>query len=359
MIPETAGLPALLARVRSFVPASLLDTTAWDRIAGRVGHLPALPVVRRAGFEMRLSDPAPAADFIVALGTRGELFSYYRDRPPSGAGGPSAALAHVLGEVSARPDEWRWLRGVTLEYDIAAVPVGSRPPPGVFLGLKPGFVAGTQVGGRPAGEAIAQTVADAVGWDRDQEAGQALASVVASMPPQAELMQVGAMPGRGPRLLRITVIFARAGAVADFLTRIRWPGARSEMDPVLGRMADAAPVIFGVSLGVGPEGVDPRLGLEIYRTRGTETLGTWVNTAWDDWRPLVDRLGAEGWCRPEKARGLGDLLRLYRIDSREGAELLYFGLNHLKVSLGSGAIQTKAYAGMRFLPPAATGPRAG
>ena len=99
--------------------------------------------------------------------------------------------------------------------------------------------------------------------------------------------------------------------------------------------------------------------MEIYRTRGTETLGTWVNTAWEDWRPLVDCLAAEGWCLPEKARGLGDLLRLYRIESREGAALLYFGLNHLKLGFGSDAIQTKAYAGMRFLPPAAAGPRAG
>ena len=198
---------------------SLLDNTGWDRIAGRVGHLPAGPVARRAGFEMRLSDRAPAADFIVALATRGELF-------PTIAIGRRPARRAVRRALACSGRNQRPSRrlalaaGVTLEYDIAAVPAGSRPPPGVFLGLKPGFVAGTRVGGRPAAEVIAEAVADAVGWDRDPKGGQVLASLVASMPPQAELMQVGAMPGRGPRLLRITVIFARARG-----SRISSPGS--------------------------------------------------------------------------------------------------------------------------------------
>lgn len=334
------------------MPSSLLNGSAWDRIADRVGHLPALPVARRAGFEFRLSDPEPAADFVVALGTGGELFSYYRDRGRAAVAGPAASLGRFLAEVSRRPGNWRWLRGVMLEYDIAAAPPGVRTAPGVFLGLKPGFRSGARLAGRPAGEMLAETLAEAAGWERDPEEIRAVASVVASIPEAADLIQIGAMPGRAPRLLRLTVCFARPEQLLEFLNPIEWPGSRAEVDLALTRVRDAAPSIYGVSLGVGARGLAQRLGLEIYRPKEEGALGTWTTTVWEDWRPVVSRLVAEGWCLPEKARGLCDLPGLHRIVARDGVRLLYFGVNHLKIDLGKGEVTAKAYAGMRFLPPA-------
>ena len=332
------------------MPSALLDRAGWDRITRRVGHLPALAVARRAGFEMRLSDPAPAADVVVALGTGGELFSHYRDRGRTAATGPTASLGRFLGEVSRRPDDWRWLRGVMLEYDVAKIPSGARRAPGVFLGLRPGIGSETRLGGRPVAEVLAECLAGVAGWDRDPDECRVLANAVASIPPQAELMQAGAMPGREPRLLRMTVVFARAGQIPGFLTGLGWPGALAEVDRVLNRMADAAPSVFAVSLGVGARAVDARIGLEIYRNRGGETLGTWTNTTWEDWRPLVGRLEEEGWCLPVKGEGLSHLPGLHRIVGGAGVSLLYLGINHLKIDLGTDQVRAKAYAGMKFIP---------
>lgn len=358
MTASSPDLRTLLGEVGRFVPAALLGAHGWDRIADRVRDLPGLATVWRAGFEFRLSDPDPAADFIVALGRSGELFSYYRRRgqlarPRSGA----ASLGKLLERIQRSEPELRWLRGVMLEYDVAKTAPGERSAPGVFVGLHPGFRGGVRLGGRPAGAYLAETLNLAVGWDPEPGEGQMLDRVMSSIPAKADMIQVGAMPGRAPRLLRTTVIFAHADEIPRFLRDIGWPGSAVEVDTIRLRIAAAADAVFAVSLGMGSRDLEPRLGLEVYLRKGEGVLGNWTRTRGSDWGPVLARLEAEGWCLPQKARVLPGWPRFHLIAGRDGKGFLYFGLNHLKISFGGDRLTSKAYAGMRFSPPGPT-PRA-
>ena len=347
-----AGLPAVFSRVGRFVPTSLLDTPGWERVAERVGELPALPTMRNAGFEFRLSDPEPAADFIVAPGRAGELVAHYLRRGRQAAPrSPAASLGALLERMRRCDSDLRWLRGVMLEYDVAGISPGGRPEPGVFLGLRPGFRAGAALRGRPAAELLAETLTSAVGWDPEPDESEALAGVVAQIPGTADAIQVGAMPGRTPRLLRITVAFARAEELPRFLEDIGWRGPLEKADLVRRRIGAAADCIFAASFGLGAHGVVPRLGLEVYLRKGAERLATWTDTTAADWLPVLARAEADGWCIPDKVEGLRRVPGLHQIAGRNGTGLLYLGVNHLKVSLGQAGVTSKAYVGMRFLPP--------
>ena len=342
----------IVSELRPFVPRSLIDGHGWERILDRVGGLPGWAVAAGLGFEFRLVGDA-SADLAVSVGPGSPLLEYYMARGEAAQPGSAAcSLGRFFRQVtgsegaSALPLSG-WFEGAMLEYDVVGAMPGRPADPGLFVRLvhdrpdRPTL---------PPPRALAASLADAVGWSEDEDEIRAVENVFSALPPEGRIGQIGAMPGRGLRAVRLIVDGVAAENTPDLLGRLGWPGRAVDAMAVLDEMSDVAPH-FRLSLDVSVDGLSPRLGLEFYPlTEDGKDVDHWLTTGRGAWRPIVQRLEALGLCQPDKARGLLDFPGLDKLFGEAGVFILYRGINHVKISIEAGAVSTKAYAGLRFFP---------
>ena len=335
----------ILLRLRGLIPLALLNGPAWDRLLDRTGDLP-INAARFFGFEFRLGDPIPAADFIVQIPPKSPLAEHYirqgkAAEPSSAAASFSRYLTELqVGDSGDSVD-------LALEYDIAEVSHGQHPAPGVFLKLLPGAEAGdvVRLGTGTAG------LAAAVGWTGDAGERRAVERVFNALPPGGRVGFLGAFPGRGVRAVRVMVEGIEEPNVRSFLQRLDWRGPVNAVPELLADLRDVVfPNDFQLAIDVLAEGVLPRLGLEVKCPFTNDRVGgTWTKTTRRDWLPLVTRLAEQGWCRPEKAQGLLAYPGQEIFAARTGEfYLAYKGISHIKLSIGEGDISAKAYTGLSF-----------
>ena len=296
------------------------------------------------GYEFRLGEDAPAADLALAVGPGTPLAQRFIHRgetaPPGSA---AAALARYLAETGRADSALRdRVAGTMLEYDLVETPAGRRPEPGVFLRLRLGE--GSEPHDRPHPLPLA-ALAGAVGWTDDGALRRSAARVLAALPPGGRVCQVGALPGRAPRAVRLVVEGVERGEVAGLLERLGRPEwVRPATDVLVGLGVALPRFRLALDAAAGPL---PRLGLELYQAGpGSGGLGSWLTAGRSDWRPAVERLAQRGWCLPAKARGLLEWCALDRMFDRRGVFLVYKGVNHVKLTVAESGVAAKAYAGM-------------
>lgn len=338
----------ILLRLRALIPRSLLDGPGWEHLRERVGGLPA-DKTTVCGFEYRLDEPAPAADFFFGV-TRGEPLERHLVRQGEAARPDSAEAALARHLVLAGRSDFPlsdWHGKTMLEYDIVEVGSDARPAPGVFLGLlreprperrRPALL--------PPGRIVAATVANAVGWTEDESERRAVERVFAAFPPGGRVAHAGAMPSRKPRAIRLVPESIAAREIGSFLKRLEWPGRIRTIAAILDEMRDVF-TSSRISFDVSARGVSPRLGLELY------SKGSWRSrrpTTISNWRPIVDRLEAKGWCLPAKARGLLAWPGIEKIYSSNGVFIVYKGISHFKITIEEGVVHAKGYASMWSRP---------
>ena len=348
---------AILTELRAFIPRALIDGPGWERLLDRVGELPDAEVPFRCGFEFRLDETAPATDFIVALWPSGALTErYIRQGEAATPGSSAAALARYL--VRHGQSESSLTSGTMLEYDVATIQPGQRPAPSVFLRLpytrRPDGVIQYS---RMSRELIA-TLAQAVGWTEDTGEQDEVERVFRALPAGGKVAHVGAFPDRAPRAIRMIIGGIEAADLPALLEQLGWRGSIRTVTAVLTDLRDRLPN-FRLSLDVAAQGLSPRLGLEMYLEGDRDReFDAWLTTGRHDWRPVVERLAAQGWCLPEKAQGLLAWCALDKIYDREGVFLVHKGINHVKLTIEDSGVHAKAYAGLGFAPlqPSTQGP---
>ncbi len=341
---------------RRFIPRELVDGPEWDRLVRGVGELPGWPVLYRVFFEFALGDPAPAADFSVrVLPGHPGLPGHFVDRGKTAQqDSAAAALGRFLSEiaetrtpagfaVSARYND------IMLEYDVAGVESEASPDPGLFLGLRPApSPEGSEV--CSPGDAVAE-LTNAVGWNDDAVERRVVERVVNALPPGGRLDHVGAMPGRSFRAVRVIVNGVRPEEMPVFLERSGWPGSVRNAMKTLDEWRDVFPY-FRPCFDASARGLRPRLGLEMFprsERKGRWPVGDWLSTGVRTWLPVLERMEARELCLPAKGNGLRSFPGLERVFGNEGAYVLHKGLNHVKLAVGVGGVQAKAYAGLRLL----------
>ena len=345
------GFRDIVSELQPFVPCSLIDGQGWERLRKRVGGLPGWATVAGVGFEFRLVGDA-SADLAVAVAPGLPLLDYYVARGKAAAPGSAAMslggfLARVAGaETSSGCPYSGWFESAMLEYDVAGAVTGQPTDPGLFIRLVHDRRDWPSL---PPPGVLAATLADAVGWTEDENEARAVEGIFDVLPPKSRVGQIGAMPGRGLRAIRLIVDGLAAAEVPDCLGPLGWPGRAGKAMAVLDEMGDVAPV-FRLSLDVSVDGLSPRLGLEFYPTGERKGFDHWLTTGRSAWRPIVDRLEALQWCQPDKARGLLDFPGLTRLFGDRGVFVLYRGINHVKVTIEADAVAAKAYVGLRFFP---------
>ncbi len=337
----------IVPELQPFVPRSLIDDRGWERLLDRVGDLPGWATAANVGFEFRLVGDA-SADLAVVVWRGAPLLDYYLG-PGKEAGGSAASLAGFLArladtETSSGCHRSDWFQSAMLEYDVAEALPGPHADPGLFIRL---VHDGPNRPRLPSPGALAATLASAVGWMEDTDHARAVERALAALPPGGRVGQIGAMPGRAPRAIRLIVDNVEAKEVPDCLGRLGWPGQAGKAMAVLADMGDVTPQ-FRLSLDVSVDGMLPRLGLELYPPGESEGKDPWLTTGRGAWRPVVDRLEALEMVSADKARGLRDFPGLDQLFDERGVLFLYRGINHVKVTIEADAVQAKAYAGLRF-----------
>lgn len=310
------------------------------------------------GFECRLANDKPAADFLVRIGAElGEwpVLARYAEAQSGAMWRQLAALARH----STLPDLplAGMLKNVWLEYDLVD-PADPGRPLSVFFGTD-------KITGRAK-----------IGWAVDLAAmlrGELLSAatldttkrLVAALPKTAKIFQVGIMCARRHAPLQICIIGQKLGEVCGFLDDAGWDGELPRVVAVLNRFADAIDHV-ALDLDVLEDGsLGPKLGVELYQRAGPDPGWQTVE--------LVKRLRDNGLCTLDKADGLlawsgitherrhrdlwpaGLLLRKARRGGNESSTFCRW-LHHVKIVLAPDAPPAaKAYlaVGHAFLADAA------
>lgn len=344
---------AILRELRAFIPRALIDGPGWERVLDRVGELPDAEVVFRCGFEVRLDEAAPAADFIVALGPSGALTQHYiRQGKAATPGSAAAALARYLVRWYGQSESSLsgWISSTMLEYDVATVRPGQRPAPSVYLRLRRTHGPDGAVQYPCTPRVLTATLAQAVGWTKNTGEQAEVERVFRTLPAGGEVVHVGAFPDRAPRAIRVIIKGIEAADLPALLEQLGWRGSIRTVTTVLTGLRDRLPV-FILAMDVAARGLSPRLGLEMYlEDERDREFDAWLTTGRNDWRPVVERLAAQGRCLPEKAQGLLAWCALDRVYDREDVFLVYKGINHVKLTIEESGVRAKAYAGLCFAP---------
>ena len=345
---------SVLRDLRPWIPRSLLDGAPWEAVRKRVGELPE-EAAARFGLELRLGNPDPAADTFIPVAPGDEIAEHYVRRGQTAkVGSPQAALARCLVDL-ADPESFlrRAICGLVLEYDIAEPPLpgGLDPAPGVFLKLRLGSGPGGSARPAPARH-LAATLARAVGREESRYERRAVERAFDALGPGAEVLHAGALPGRGPRAVRLVAQRIREQEIPAVLQRLGWTGPLSAVTRIFTDLRSVSRG-FRLSFDVAARGVAPRLGLEMYRVGDQRHAaeGEWTTTVRGDWLPFVARLRETGWCLPAKAEGLAAWPVLRKVWYGRRPFLVYRGINHVKMTIEEdGAAHAKAYVGMHFAP---------
>lgn len=346
----------VLTGLRGQIPESLLAGPGWEHLLGRVGDLPAAAASSLCGFEFRLDEPAPAADF-SGPASRGRVARHYIARGEAAATPSTEAwLAGRLRDPSATG---RWLESVLLAYDIIGTTPERPAPPVVYLGMR--FSPRRRGGVAAAPAEIAAAVAQASARDDAEPERRALTRALRCLPPDAKLAWVGATPGRAPRSVRLLAADIAPREIGPLLERLEWPGSIATVLRLLSDMSDLCGR-FLLLVDVTEHGALPRIGLEMHVVRDVANFralfAAWLLSSKQDWRPVIERLADWRLCLPAKAEGLLDWPRLRTVFSADGALQLYMGINHVKLTVEADEVRAKAYGGLRLLPPGQLAKRA-
>lgn len=338
-----------LAELKPFVPVSMLDGTMWDRLVKCADALPSEVLASRCGFEFRLGSETPDSDLFVTMEPGDALARHAIAEGMNAAPGPKRALAEFAGMYSEAGSELQEsITGVMLEYDLVETAAAASSP-GLFFQL-PNAVLGE--GPLRRSRVPVETLCRAVGWPNGAAELQAVRSVLDRMPDHCVIRHIGAFPGRNPKTVRLLIHGFGRERLGDVLVGANWSGPVGTVLAVADALVDVLPW-FRFAADVTAQGLQPRLGMEFYlRPRTDSAHDHWLTTGRGDWRPVASRLAECGWCVPAKARGLGDWCKLERFYDGSGMNLIYMGINHIKISLDGGTPSAKAYAGMTWKPVA-------
>ena len=340
---------AFLAELHSLFPAALVGGSGWDRLLALAHRLPLHVIDNRFGFEFDLCDPDPAADFCVVPVPGAQLAEFYSaqgELAPSES--PEAALGAFLAEQARDPQAL--LRGgeggVILEYDLVGISSAQPASPGIFI--VPRDVRDESCREKLFGEPerLATALWAVAGWTPDEAILWQIQRTYRLMPPIATVSQAGILPGRTQRAVRLILGTKSSEDAVDLLARLGWSGSAADVTDVCESLAELTRQSVSLSVDVTAQGISPRLGLEFHRP------AEWHELDHSGWNRLIDRLEENGWCLPEKARGLKAWPRVEQVFDATGVYRVQQSINHVKVVVDRGATAAKAYAGTIVLQAA-------
>jgi hypothetical protein len=291
----SGALAMTLQLINPTLPSSLISAEDAGRIT-TLAH--ALPGAMTAffGFECRLGEAAPAADFLLSVtATEG-------GRDILAGTNPAASLPPLLlaqptwerlanfcqvwaepGSPLARPVHNLWL-----EFDVAAqVPDISLP--NCFFGLC-----------LRAGEArnwINETAIPLLrGESLPTSVEQKLLAAFEALPEEAYVFQIGLMLARPAEAVRVCIRNITPAQIPAYLSQLGWPGEANHLARLVAEVSRWVDRI-DLDLDVGTR-ILPKIGLECYFNHQVQPKVE------PRWQAFLDFLVDQGLCQPAKREGL-------------------------------------------------------
>ncbi|RKG66374.1 hypothetical protein D7W79_36670 [Corallococcus exercitus] len=288
-----------------------------------------MPAVCASGFECRLGDTAPLADFGVRFlpgdGSRAVLAG----REDAGFQFPEVLRAHPVYQRMRRfAQQWdtpgtllnEEIEDIFFEFDVAG-PLPEVPVPSFFLDFE-----------KPARRRL-ETMEEALAllWGEPMSP-TVLARVRAcaeALPDGARVFAVGAMFSRRFDGVRLCFRGLRPEAIPDYLARVGWPGEPAVLAALIAQVSDRSERL-ALCIDVSAS-VLPRVGVECQMAEGMEAET-------ERWTLLLERLVERGLCLPAKRDALLDWLG--HTHSRAHPELFPEALLALGRTLDPEAVAT-------------------
>ena len=349
MNAEYSSFGSLLEDLRSLFPAALLGGSGWERLQPLTDRLPVCAADSRFGFEFRLSDPRPTADFFVISSPHTRLAEFYRRLTEEAAVGLAGTdFTAFLDQQARHPDSFltRTGKGIILEYDLSRSPPGQYGVPGIFL----------VPGGNPQPDpvelyedpaALVAALRSVSGWAPDVAESRHVERACAALADcGVYVSHAGVMPGRAERAIRLVALGVGGAKLAEGLRRVRWPGDPSRVMAILSEFAGLVSPSHGLGIDITRDGVLPRFDLELTRKREGPDRRESFRLDRPGWKLPIDRLEERGWCLPAKAEGLREWPHLDMFLGQDGMYQVRQTINHFKVVLDRGTVYSKAYVAM-------------
>ena len=314
-----------------YLDPALLSPEGLDHIAAIARRLPRVSAL---GFECRLGEPGPRADFGVR---------FLRDdkRAPAGYAEALAPAARRLVEsevwrrLLAFCDRWndpgdalhRGIEDIFLEFDVTGPPQAI-PIPSFFLELDKGASRAL------TGEVTLAALEILGGGAPSSALREGFCRALEALPRGAKVTAVGSMLSRATRSVRVCITGLPALAVPGYVAAAGWPGDPGALAALIASVASGVDRVepcfdlgdaFGEKMGVELQIDGPR---REKRAR---------------WAPVLDGLVASGRCLPEKRGALGRWMG-YARTQEEAVCLISREINHVKLVHQRGRpLEAKAY----------------
>ena len=284
---------ALLALIRPTIDSALIDAVGWSRITA---VCPCLPhrVSTFYGFECRLGETGPHADFLFALTRASDHGARLLAALPALLSDADPAAAAAWQAVARYLDAWRTpghclaqTDRLWIELDCAS---SERPAPCFFFGLDVDCPVEQRIDCVVAALALLRNAPLAAVLQR------ALAAALTRLPATAWPFQVGCMLGRGDVGVRLCLRGLAVDTALDWLAQANWPG---RLDCLRAAFDTYAPLVasFDVDVDLGADGaLAERVGIELACAP--------VGAEQADAAAVLDRLVAARLCTPAKAAAL-------------------------------------------------------
>lgn len=362
-----SSLEETLRPLAPSMPAELISPKSLSEMAAIARMLPN-SVTSFFGFECRLGEAAPRADFLLSAtpDPGGSILA-----GTSSLGGlPDRLYQHpIWSHLRAFSARWTTpgsslhdrVENVWLEFDVEG-PAPPVPVPSVFFGPRGG------IRRHPRDTSIAPPEEAPYAWVTREglapllghavpahvEAG--LFACLDALPAGAQVFQVGVMLARPAGAVRLCIANIPLDQIDAYLQRIRWPGSAGHLRS---QLAFLGPFADFFALDIDVEGaVRPKIGLECY-------MAGFKQPAQEPrWQALLDALVERGLCVPAKRDALltwpgyerdesspdlwpGNLLLASRLLGPRVSSALSRTLHHIKIGHEPGRpLEAKAYLGI-------------
>jgi hypothetical protein len=306
-VSKTSSFEEYLRPVAATVPPQLISPSAFSDIDGVARVLPATLAYNTFGFECRLAEMAPRADFSVLAGASCGRESLAGLHPTSTL--PARLMTDpIWRRVADFAVQWadpssplyRAVDNVWLEFDVDGAPPVI-PIPSVFFAPQPSGKEGARgVAYKPNLDGYIPTIKTVIQLLSGNELAprklETLSDCFRALSSVEHVFQVGLMLSRGAEAVRLCITIGSVERAVEYLAGVGWQCSEADVLGVLEPIASLVDRVY-LDIDVG-ETVHRKIGLECYFDENKQPRTE------PRWGLFLDSLVRDGLCTADKRDAL-------------------------------------------------------